>query len=372
MVEVVEPDDSKKLNEGELPPDVERDVQIVLDEFALASSSSKRLAGEAQQANALMLKQVAHAENAERVRGLNFVELTLDPSCPETCEAMQQLGALYNAHLISDEALRRLRSGDGMLYKQEMEAGKMMNLFHPTGRVREKYNELLTASGSAQTYESVQEQMIRDLLGCDSYGTYRAFALRSPNDSSKLVASLTLRIPPSRSAPKEEKDLYASKMEAFLSRMQCRQFWDERKFYSEIPIMAEIDTLLADPAFPSAGTRLVYEVLRTLKEEDRLPFSFMYYRCDGIRTSADDQERAYPKGANLASGHFFMETLAFTEMADRCDGCDIMVREIDPKGELFVAKPHWAFGHKRAATLVERVSDRVEQRNLIDGSSALR
>lgn len=302
---------------------------------------------------------VTRAENAERVRGLTFEELSLDPNNPTESPALRELKELYRKNLLSDEAIRGVLAGDETLYIQEMELGRMMNNLSPSPRERAEYQRRY--KGTA--YESVQEQMVQDMLHHpDRNGDYMVFALRDPA-TGVLVASVSIRVPPPGNRNDSDFQKYSFAMSSFLSRFTFRPaVVDERQVFDNIGTTAEIDTVNADPAFPGAGTRLMHDLAVALAEKGKLPQNLAYYRCTGLR--------GYQGGSNMASAVFFNK-LGFTEIADRCDELDWLVREVSPEEQLFVEQPTWALGYSPAKSFLKRVQQRATQKRLITGPSKI-
>lgn len=316
---------------------------------------------------------VEQAEHAERVRALEFFELHLDPEKPHESPELLQHEELYNMHLLSDEALLRLTHGDESLYEEEMFRGRMMNRIRPLPReeaaYREIYERVNRRSHDPIEYESVWDQHVSDLLGTSNRpGKYRFFGLRNPANG-RLAASLTMRLPPKNDG--SEMAAYWEASNAWLQRIQFQQGWDDNPTYLQIPQTGEIDTIISDSAFRGAGLRLVYETLARLQDEGALPEHLMYYRSNGIVMKDHDGER-HPTGVNSSSYVFFVKKLGFTDMGDRSDEHDVMVRELLPGGELFVAKTRWTFGRARTKKLFERINKIVPAQRIIEGESRLK
>lgn len=370
-----EPQDASKASEESvLSPDELEVLDQVAKEPPAVSDSALRLIMETARHSEQSRKLVEQAENAERVRKLEFFELHLDPDAPHESPDLLQHETLYNMHLLSDEALLRLSQGDESLYEEEMFRGRMMNRIRPLPREEEEYRALYERVNkkcrNPIPYETVWEQHVADLLGSsDRPGRYRFFGLRDPAGHGKLVASLTMLLPPPAQDPHME--AYCEAARKWLKRIHFQQGWDSAPTFQQIPQTGEIDTIISDPAFRGAGMRLVYETLARLQDEGVLPEHLMYYRSNGI-VMRDREGARHPTGVNSSSYAFFVKKLGFTDMGDRSDSHDVMVREIVPGGELFVAKTRWTFGRTHTKKLVDRISKIVPAQRFIDGESRLR
>lgn len=359
-------------NESVLTPEERAMMNEVLSEPPTPSDSALRLLAESARTSEAARKIREQAEQAERVRSLEFFELQINPQSPEQSVDLLQHEELYNQHLLSDEAIARLMQGDESLYEEEMFLGCMMNRIKPLPREEAKYREIFEKANSEShnpiPYESVWDQHIADLVGAPGrMGRYRFFGMRDPA-TRKLVASLTLRQPPKEYG--DARTNYMLDTEKAFQRVQFQPGWDEGQTIAQIPETGEIDTIIADREFRGAGMRLVYETLAQLQDEHDLPEHLMYYRSNGIAVEGPEGE-VYPPGVNSSSFVFFVKKLGFTDMGDRSDAHDVMVREVVPGGELFIAKTRWTFGRKSTNRLLKRVADNVTRKNLVEGGSRL-
>lgn len=341
---------SGKDKPSSLPPAYREAARRVLEQEARKAADAAR-------------SLMSPSERAERVRNLEFVELSIDREHPEESPDFIRYAKLYERNLLSDDALARLVAGDDELYIYEMEKGKMMNRFDPSSLERSEYQRIFDHYGSK--FVSVKDQMIVDMLGHnEDGGVYKVFGLRDPSAPDEYAATLSMRLPPPEAALGSG---YINAMGKMFTRAWYKPGRNESIFATQFRTMAEIDTINADANVPGAGTRLLYEALLLLQDHDRLPQSFVYYRCGGISM----EDGRYYGGTNMASANFFNK-LAFSEMADRSDEFDWMVRNLSPHGSLFRAHTHWVFGHKPTQELLPKLVRRMEKKQLLTGPSRLR
>lgn len=354
---------------SELPPELQRQLNAV----ELTEQQAR-----AQETARHQVYQSLTPERSNAIRMLKCRELVLLPDCPEQSPDLLEIRRMYEANLISTEAIQRLRQDDQSELFAEMRRGGMLNNFQPTPAERAQYDCVYENAG--RTYESVQEQMIADMLGTSGRpGSYHVLGLHDPEYPGKLHAWMSFRLPP------PEQDTAASQayvrflQERLLNADEIDQrhmvydpMWDFEKFQRDFATMGEIDTANVERGFGGAVFRLMHEMTRHIDERGLpSPGHMFYYRADALILNLLPMSATPAERLSVQNDATFRaaKAMGFYEMATYLDPVDIIARElpaedgVDP--EVFTAHTQWRFGQTNMKKLRSTAEGHVKSMRLV-------
>lgn len=364
--------DAERPDDSGLPPELLRELDIVE-----TAEEQQRL----QQAARHTIAQSIAPERSELIRSLQCKELVLDPEDPEHSPDFLEMRRIYESNLISIDAIQRLSQDDQSSLFAEMRRGGMLNNFHPTPAERDEYDRVYGNEG--RVYESVQEQMIADMLGTSGRpGSYHVLGLHDPRDASKLHAWLSFRLPP----PEADGDASAAYVRYLHDRLLNERklderqmvydpMWDFSRFQRDFPTMGEIDTVNVEKGYGGAVFRLMHE-MGTFIESRGLPKPghMFYYRADSLILNLVNQTQAPQERLSVQNDATFRaaKAMGFYEMATHLDPVEIIARELPNKegvsGDpvIFTAHSQWRFGQVNMKKLQSTAEGYVKSMRLVD------
>lgn len=358
----------KRPEDAELPPELQRQLDAVErnEQQARTHDGARHL-----------IYQSLTPERSNIIRSLKCRELVLLPDCPEQSPDLLEIRRMYEANLISTEAIQRLRQDDQSEMFAEMRRGGMLNNFHPTPAERQEYDRVYGNAG--RKYESVQEQMIADMLSTSGRpGSYHVLGLHDADNPNKLHAWMSFRLPPPESNAAASVEYVRFLKNRLLNAEHLAQhhmvydpMWNFEKFQRDFATMGEIDTANVERGYGGAVFRLMYEMTRYIDERGLPPPGHMfYYRADALMLNLLAHGATPVERLSVQNDATFRaaKAMGFYEMATYLDPVDIIARElpaedgVDP--EVFTAHTQWRFGQANMKKLRSTAEGHVKSMRL--------
>lgn len=296
-------------------------------------------------------------EDIERLRGLTFEEIHIDRTQrPEI--ALQEIGSIYDARTVEDDALRDLVYGDLENFQANVHDG-MLHRFRPSPEELKCY---------PPGYESVCMQMFRDAgKESDRPGEYRLFGLRnSREEGNPLKAWASFRLPSSDPA----------RMGAFARYLDDLFFSENHRVHLEGDIqqvlrkanyqLIEFDTACVSKGWEATGTMLLFNALKefTLERgEANMPKGIFFYRFGRLKVLSANNAEDFESGLSGENNSTtkFRNATGFSDIGYRQDSKERIVRSMDGFEQPVEFSPLWRYSSQKVSIVMNRCAVRLKQ-----------
>lgn len=296
----------------------------------------------------------------ERVKKLQFVELTVSPDKPPE-EALREIETVYLQNLVPDEVFLHLSQGAHYDVLRNLQQG-MLHRFQPTPDELRLY---------PRDYESVRLQMYLDMLGGnDRPGDYRVFGLR--DEQGVLRAWESFRLP---SQNPEKMRLYIEYLNKTLfnhAYVHLEGETIERKLRKADYRLIEFDTANACLGYNMAGTLLLFRSLQRLHEEfgeADMPKGLFFYRFVGLtpvdpRPAGDDFD--LDLGSNDATARA-SRRWGCTDIGYRHSEDELVIRANVPHADRPIrVSPKWRYSSAKTQVMLDMCEDYLREKGLLN------
>lgn len=296
----------------------------------------------------------------ERLKSTSLVPIELPKNAPAEHPALMEAICLYDGNLVPDDAFRAMVEGEEAYFRELIQRGGMLNRSRPNARELSYY---------PAGYESVHDQMHRDLTGQSGrVGRYRMMGLRG-GEKNELVAWMTYRLPPASADVSASSDVhsYEEYLQRVFKSVKLRGLTKEQ-LLSSFPTMMEIDTINVKAGWQGAGTKLMAGTLKHLQETEggHCPRYIYYYRFSRLslrQPIIGNAEQLFSGGENPSSAQLFT-ACGFDHIGHRQSKCEVVAREVANIGtqeNVVLINPMWEYGMAQFSTAQELTEKRLER-----------